>query len=231
MQANRVLASLSGFFAWAIGRGQLDINPVLAVPKNSEEARERVLSDAEIRTIWSGTSSGSDYDRIIRVLLLTGTRRSEVGSMCWEELSKDLWTIPAIRMKNSEDHEVWLTELALAQLPSGARAFRSCSARPKDSGYSGWSRSKARLDRRLKLPAWSLHDFRRTLSTRLHDASVAPHIVEGVLAHVGHKQGVSGVYNLANYREQKREALELWAQNDSANFGVQIIRIGTSPRQ
>ena len=58
---------------------------------------------------------------------------------------------------------------------------------------------------------WGLHDFRRTISTRLHEAGVAPHIVEALLAHVGHKAGVAGTYNLAKYREQKREALELWS--------------------
>ena len=80
-------ASLSGFFAWSIGKGYRDSNPVMAVPKNAETARERVLTDDEIRTIWNGTASGSDYDYIVRLLLLTGARRSEVGSMQWSEIA------------------------------------------------------------------------------------------------------------------------------------------------
>ena len=85
------------------------------------------------------------------------------------------------------------------------------------SGYSGWSKAKAKLDRRLGVGSagwsggdWSLHDMRRTLSTRLHETMVEPHIVEAVLAHVGHRAGVAGVYNRALYAEPKRQALELW---------------------
>lgn len=219
VQANRVLAALSGFFAWAVGKGHLDLNPVMAVPKNAEKPRERVLSDDEIRTIWKGTDSGSNYDRILRLLLLTGTRRTEVGSMRWEEVNGNgLWTVPAERMKNGLPHEVSLSVQAQACLPpSGEGATQTGFVFGKTidgdrRGYSGWSRSKARLDGRLKLPAWGLHDFRRTMSTRLHEADIQPHIVEALLAHVsGHKGGVAGVYNKASYRDQKRQALELWA--------------------
>jgi len=211
VQGNRVLTSMSGFFAWAIGKGHRDDNPASYVPKNAEVKRERQLSDDEIRTIWTGTSSGSDYDRIIRFLLLTGARRSEVGSMRWEELSGNLWTVPESRMKNGEPNEVPLTSAALTCLPVAVESRPFVFGKTKGAGYSGWSRSKERLDRRLGLEPWGLHDFRRTMATRLHDAGVAPHIVEALLAHVGHKAGVAGTYNLAQYREQKRGALQLWS--------------------
>ena len=225
VQANRVLAALSGFFAWSVGKGYRDSNPVLAVPKNAETARERVLSDDEIRTIWAGTASGSDYDYIVRLLLLTGARRSEVGSMQWPEISTDfangtLWTVPGSRMKNGLPHEVQICTKAHRCLPPMGEGSTSPNFAQKfvfgkavggvKRGYSGWSRSKERLDRRLGLEPWGLHDFRRTLSTRLHDAGVQPHVVEALLAHIGHKAGVAGTYNKAQYREQKREALELW---------------------
>ena len=211
VQANRVLTSLSGFFAWAIGKGHREDNPASYVPKNSEVERERQLSDDEIHTIWTGTGSGSHYDCIVRFLLLTGTRRSEVGSMCWTELDGEIWTVPGIRMKNGKRHEVPLTPAALTCLPAARESYPFVFGRTKSRGYSGWSRSKERLDRRLKLAPWGLHDFRRTMSTRLHNAGVAPHIVEALLAHVGHKAGVAGTYNLAQYLEQKRAALDLWS--------------------
>ena len=157
--ANRTLAALSALFSWAIGRGYAENNPVIRMPRNVEKARKRKLTDDEIRTIWHGTGSGSDYDRIVRILLLTGTRRSEVGSMCWEELANDLWTIPAIRMKNSEDHEVPMTALALAQLPERRAGYPFVFGKTRDAGYSGWSRSKNRLDSRLKLPEWCAARF------------------------------------------------------------------------
>ena len=230
IQANRVLASLSGFFSWTIGKGYRDSNPVMAVPKNAETARERELTDDEIRAIWKGTGSGSDYDCIVRLLLLTGARRSEVGSMQWSEIQPDvaIWTVPAERMKNGEAHEIPLSQICTKILahtendpPSlkGDFKFAHRSANfvfgkavnGEKRGYSGWSRSKARFDGRLGFSDWSLHDFRRAMSTRLHEAGVQPHIVEALLAHVGHKAGVGGVYNKALYRDQKREALERWA--------------------
>ncbi|MGO4438449.1 tyrosine-type recombinase/integrase [Rhizobium sp. RAF56] len=214
VQANRVLASLSGYFAFLVARGQVETNPVNGVPKNVEKGRERVLTDDELRAIWKGTESGSDYDRIIRVLLLTGLRRSEVGSMRWEEVAGDLWTIPGERMKNGLAHEVALTESALAALPEAQdKGFVFGKEMIGERrGYSGWSRSKGRLDGRLKIADWGLHDFRRTMSTKLHDAGVEPHIVEALLAHIsGHKGGVAGTYNKAAYRTQKRAALTLWA--------------------
>jgi hypothetical protein len=58
-----------------------------------------------------------------------------------------------------------------------------------------------------------LHDFRRLISTTLHDQlGVAPHVVESILGHVGHKAGTAGRYNLALYREEKRRAFERWAE-------------------
>ena len=63
-----------------------------------------------------------------------------------------------------------------------------------------------------KLPDWVLHDIRRLISTTMHDKlGVLPYVVEAVLGHVGHRTGVAGRYNLANYREQKAEALQRWA--------------------
>jgi hypothetical protein len=62
------------------------------------------------------------------------------------------------------------------------------------------------------MPAWTVHDFRRLISTTMHERlRIAPHIVEAVLGHVGHQAGTPGRYNLALYREEKRRALERWA--------------------
>ena len=58
------------------------------------------------------------------------------------------------------------------------------------------------------MPSCGLHDLRRTLSTRLHDAGVAPLVVEALLAHK--QQGVAAVYNRASFRDAKRVALTRW---------------------
>jgi hypothetical protein len=48
-----------------------------------------------------------------------------------------------------------------------------------------------------------------------------PHIVEAILNHVsGHRAGVAGVYNRAQYAAEMREALERWAQHVAVSIGV-----------
>jgi integrase len=214
VQANRVLATLSAMWTWGLRAGVVTgENPAAFVPRFSETARERVLSEDEIRTLWRATASGKTFDRIVRLILLTGCRRQEVGSMEWCEIDGELWTVPASRMKGGLAHEVPLPLLALAQLPpkvSGGALFGS---------FDGWTAAKRRLDEamaalRSEAPAlpWGLHDLRRTFSTMMNERGLAePHIIEACLAHTGVKSGVAGVYNRAAYREAKRAALGAWA--------------------
>jgi integrase len=148
--------------------------------------------------------------------MLTGCRRDEVGGMLWSEIEGALLVVGAARTKTNVPHEVPLSELAIAQLPE-RNAGRDFVFGEGARGFQGWSRSKARLDARLSacgasLPAWGLHDFRRTLSTRLNEAGVEPHVVEALLGHAGAKQGVAGVYNRASYRRQKTDALRQWSE-------------------
>jgi hypothetical protein len=86
-----------------------------------------------------------------------------------------------------------------------------------EHGYQDWTGSKADLDERLagKVSDWTLLDFRRSLSTALHERfNVPPHVVEAILGHVGgHKSGVAGVYNKALYLDERRRALERWGEH------------------
>lgn len=230
VQANRVVATLSAAFKWGMYEGLCECNPAALVPKNAESARERVLADAELAAIWRATESGDDYSRIVRLLMLTGCRREEIAGLRWAEVDGARLALPPSRTKTKVEHVVALAGLALAQLPE-----RPNDDKPRefvfgkmDSGFSGWTRSKERLDavvkRELgesgeKMPGWSLHDLRRTLATRLHEAGVAPHIVEAILAHAGAKLGIAGVYNRAGYDQPKREALALWARMVAAIVG------------
>ena len=74
-------------------------------------------------------------------------------------------------------------------------------------GFSGWSKSKVRLDERIAamgstLTPWTIHDLRRTVVTGMNDIGIAPHVVEAVVNHItgAAKAGVAGVYNRAKYR-------------------------------
>jgi integrase len=246
--ANRARATLSAFYAWAIGRGVADANPVVGtVPPGKERSRERALSAAEIREVWA-ESGDRDYGRIVKLLLLTGQRRGEVAGMAWGELDLDraLWSLPAGRTKNGLPHEVplpWQAVALLAAVPR--RAGRELLFGRDDGPFAAWANAKERLNARVArrraearlgrplaadedpqtsdaLPAWNLHDLRRTVVTGMNELGIAPHIVEAVVNHISGraKAGVAGVYNRATYATEKRMALQAWADHLDQVLGL-----------
>jgi integrase len=217
--ANRSRAALSSLFTWAIGEGLADTNPVVGTNKATDEiSRDRVLSQDELRLVWQCAGSG-DYGAIVRLLILTGQRREEVGGMLWSEIDLDagLWSIGAARTKNALPHDVPLSSPAISILHEiSRRGDRDYVFGSSQGPFQGWSNAKAVLDGRMtaagKVQPWRLHDIRRTVATRLGDQGVWPHIVEAILNHIsGHKAGVAGTYNRAIYAAEKRQALDLWA--------------------
>ncbi len=213
--ANRVRATLSALWTWALRTGliETDSNPVAFTVRNPEKPRERVLSDAELKAIWAATDDNSDYSRIVRLCLLTGCRREEIASLRWQEIQDDKIVIGADRMKGKSAHEIAFLPMIAAALPVCPDAAEGCVFGKLGTGYSGYSDGKEKLDAKLvnagvQMPPWGLHDLRRTFSTRLHDAGVAPLVIEALLAHK--QQGVAAVYNRASFREAKRAGLTQW---------------------
>jgi integrase len=210
---NRVRSSLSAFFAWAIAEGLLDANPVTAAKATENGSRERVLSADEIQRLWAGL--GDDpFSNAVRLLLLTGQRRNEIGKLRWEEIVGDSIVLPAARTKNGREHTVPLSRQAQAII--GAIPHRNSTPFlfSEAEGYANWDKARGRLDRRIEIAPWTLHDLRRTAATGMAELGVQPHIVEAVLNHVsGHKAGVAGVYNRARYEGEMRSALQRWADH------------------
>lgn len=213
--ADRSRAHLSKFFTWMIAEGHADANPVSGTNRTGSKTRERVLQGSELLAIWQALGD-DDYGDIVRLLILTGARRDEIGSLSRGEinLAQKQIELPGNRTKNGLDHIIPLAPAALAILT--ARTPREDSDfvfGRGERGFSGWSQCKARLDAKLDLGPWVPHDFRRTLSTTLHERlDVPPHIVEAILGHIsGHRSGVAGTYNRALYLDQRREALEKYA--------------------
>ena len=225
--ANCTRASLSAFLMWAAKAGHIDSNPVAYTNRAVQNAaRERVLSDEEIATIWRALDDGGEYAALLRLLLLTGARREEVARLRWSEIEEckypsgeKQWLVrlPGERTKNKRPHDIPLSPQALAILKSRQRRpGREFVLGTNGHGFTMLSQSKRLLDIKLgdRVAPWVLHDFRRTISTRLHGApfSVAPHICEALLGHVGgHRAGVAGTYNRADYLVERREALTMWA--------------------
>jgi integrase len=210
---NRARSALSSFFAWAIAEGLIETNPVTGTVKADEGGgRERVLSAEEIRSLWRGL--GDDrYSDIIKLLLLTGQRRNEIGRLQWSEvdLVRKQITLGADRTKNSREHSIPLSTQALAILSRQPRR-NSSDFLFAERGFNDWDSPKSALDRRLGIAPYRLHDLRRTCATQMAEIGVQPHIIEAVLNHVsGHKSGVAGVYNRAKYSGEMRDALQRWA--------------------
>ena len=210
--ANRVRSSLSAFLTWCAREGYIDTNPAAYTNKAVENGgRDRLLTDAELALIWRGLGE-DQYGTIMKLLILTGARRDEIASLRWSEvdLDDDTITLPPSRTKNKREHVIPLSAPARALLAAQPRRTEDDGS-PRDfifgrgaRGFSDWSGGKADLDARITaankgkpLPHWVPHDFRRAISTTLHERlGVPPHVVEIILAHVGgHKSGVAGIYN------------------------------------
>jgi integrase len=195
------------------------------VPVAPTVRRERVVSDDEINRIWAGTEGPGAFNGIVRALLLTGQRREEVAGMTWDEIAPDLsvWTIPASRAKNGVAHVVPLSPHAQTVLRAASRVKREADG-SRDlvfSGepgvFSGWSKSKARLDSRSGVNGWTLHDLRRTTATGLQKLGVRLEVTESVLNHVsGSRAGIVGVYQRHEWAEEKRAALNAWGEHVAA---------------
>jgi integrase len=210
---NRARAALSAFYTWAIQEGFVDLSPVTGTGKAAENGgRERVLSTEELKRLWRSLGDGRFAD-IVRLLLLTGQRRSEIGRLTWAEVDLDrkLIVLAPERTKNSRQHEVPLSSQALAILARQPRRTEFVFSR---RGFMNWADAKARLDQRAGIASWRLHDARRTCATNLANLGVLPHHIEAVLNHQsGHKASVAGIYNRAKYEPEMRTALQRWADH------------------
>ena len=224
ISANRTLAALPKLGNWAVSRDILEISFCAGVkPPSPERSRERVLSDDELRWLWQATEAdGYPFGRLVQVLMLTGQRRQEVAAMRRTELdlATRTWSLPAERTKNGRANEVPLPEpvvTILEAVPIFGEADYVFSGTGR-SPFSGFSRSFTRLNARMTelagspIPHWTLHDLRRTAATGMASIGVAPHVIEAALNHVsGSKAGVAGVYNRFSHSDEKRHALNAWA--------------------
>jgi integrase len=224
---NRVRSTLSSLFAWGVAQGRLEHNPVIGtVPNKGEKPRERVLKPYELRLIWSALPDQDQYGSIVKLLMLTAQRLSEIAGLCRSEIHGDVIELGAERVKNGKPHTVPISRAAGVILAAQPRRggpdgkVRDSIFGYADGPYGGWSHSKKRLDKTIAkiagepLAPWVIHDLRRTAVTGMADLGIAPHIIEAVVNHIsGHKGGIAGVYNRATYASEVRAALETWGNH------------------
>lgn len=228
VMANRVLSLTKAVFDHAIRMHWIDQNPAGAFGRKQaggkEKSRTRSLKDGEIVKIFKVLDeAGSDfriYALMVRLLLLTAVRKSELVEAPWDEfdLTKGEWTLPPERRKTGEDDDrlfvIPLTAIALEWLrevkrlsvasdyvfPARKRGVRQTMA-PETLNWA-----LGQLD--FEIDPFTVHDLRRTARTHLGGLGVAPHVSERYL---GHKlPGVVGTYDVNDYLRDRRAAMELW---------------------
>ena len=217
VMADRTLGKIRKLFNWHTTRDDDFISPIvpgMARTTTKERARDRVLSDDEIRALWPLLDRPGAFYAIIKTLLLTAQRRGEVAAMSRPEIAGDVWTIPPERVKTNEERAVPLTAEALTVI-DGQPEIDDCDFVFTTNGstaFSGFGRAKRELDKELveargeNVLPWTLHDLRRTAKTLMQRAGVEPHVSEKVLGHV--VPGVEGTYDRYGYAPQQRDALE-----------------------
>jgi integrase len=202
-------------FSWAMKKGLHDANPTIATEKRREKSRHRVLTDNELAMVWNAFGN-DDYTEIIRLLILTGQRASEIGGLRWAEIDfeRGLISLPPERTKNSQPHQVPMSAAVAGILKSRTKTRDFVFGRGV-AGLAAWGRGKIRLDAKIgdKISEpWTIHDLRRTLATGLQRLGVRFEVTEAVLNHTGgSRSGVSGIYQRHGWADEKKLALDAWA--------------------
>ena len=165
--ANRARSSLSGLFAFAIEHGWLmrDHSPTRHLPQWAETARDRVLSLDELGKLWNAAPEiNPTVGMIVRLLILTGARKSEISEVRWSEIdfAKAELRLPGARTKNGRPHVIPLAPVAVEMLSTWPH-----TTSPLLFSSLGWSHVKRQLDELVQLEPWTLHDLRRSLVTGL----------------------------------------------------------------
>lgn len=232
--ANRTLAHVARVFSWALGRDLIDTNPAKGIQKQPEASRDRILTRAEIADVWAVAEAMSyPFGPMVQLLLLSGQRLRECAEAERSEFDLEgrLWTIPPERAKNGAKHIVPLAPAVVAlirdQPKIGKRFLFTTTA---TTPISGFAKAKATIDAELAAldlerakearanakpeprPHWQFHDLRRTAASGMASLGVMGEVVERVLNHQGaSRRGVAGVYNRHEFLDERRVALQKWA--------------------
>jgi integrase len=178
----------------------------MARTKPKERARDRILTDDELRQVWRSAEADGVFGALIRFILLTAARRSEASELRWTEIVGSEWTLPAERNKTKFELVRPLSKAALGVLPdSGCEWVFAANGKP----ITAFSRLKMIFDQACGVSDWTLHDLRRTSRSLMSKAGVPTDHAERCLGHV--IGGIRGVYDRHEYHREKTQAYEALA--------------------
>ena len=219
---NRVLTVIKTVFRFGLSRDFLEASPAEGIGKpNAETERDRVLDMGEIKRVWDAAElMGFPFGQFIRMLALTGQRRTEVAAMRWADVDLDAatWTLGKADTKSDRKHLVPLPAPAVELLKVLPRFGAYVFTTDGETHISGFAKGKGRLDALIAakhsnaecFAPWTLHDLRRSAATHMVRLGVLEEVVGRVLNHA--PKGVTAkVYALHRYMPEKRSALDKWA--------------------
>jgi integrase len=213
--ADYVLNVFSSIANWHARRVDDYVPPIVKGMRRQStkaQARERILTDDEIRTLWVAAAEAGKFGAIVRLLLLTAQRMTRVAEMRWSEVDAGgLWTLPLAPREKMNGGKLQLPPAALAIIQAQPRVagnehvfpgrMRGDYAGP----FKGLGQSKAVMDARTGMSGWTVHDLRRTARSLMSRAGVLPDIAERVLGHA--IVGIRGTYDRFEFRDEKALAL------------------------
>jgi integrase len=209
--ADKTLNVISRICAWHQSRDDKYRTPVVRGMRRistKEQSRERILSDDEIRTIWTSAEANGQFGALVRLLLLTGQRQGKVRAMKWSEIEDGVWT-PATELREKGNiGAVKLPQAALDILANIARVDGNpyvFAGQKHGSRMGSLSITKAAFDKKNGICGWRLHDLRRTARSLLSRTGVSSDHAERILGHA--IRGVEGTYDRHRYEQEKAEAL------------------------
>jgi integrase len=197
-------------FNWAVGRDMLVANPCIGIkPPAKTTQRDRVLTDAEIAAVWNACNEvPQPFGAMVRMLMLTGARRNEIGQMQRSELVGDIWTLPAARSKSGRANALPLPPAVmniLAKLPQHEADGFVFSTTNGEKPASNFAKNKRALDQASGTTGWTLHDLRRTARTKLSELGIDRETARRIVGHAG--DTLDETYDRATHEPAKRAAL------------------------
>jgi len=212
--AQIVWEAASNVLTWAVRNDYRDDNPLIRIkPEFHKTTRDRFLTLDEVAAVWEAADALSDVHRAaVRTLILAPFRKSELLGCSWSDLNEGWLAISAERTKTKAATALYLSPFASEQLPAVRNDSDLIFTTTGDAPTRLGSKIKAKLDAQLDMPPWVFHDFRRTFSTHMNEADAPSFLIEACLNHKdGTRRGVAGIYNRAEYREQKKAVSQRWS--------------------
>jgi integrase len=209
--------AITGFFRWATAQ-YLEQNPLNGLkPPAKQTSRARVLTNDELRAVYTTAADHGAFGTLVLLLILTGQRVNQIATLRAEFIDHDKKTIswPGALMKGNRPHTIpygKMTAAILKALPQEGLLF---PARGKpEKPVNGFSKLKSDFDEACKISDYTLHDIRRTFRTALAFLKVPPHIGERILDHrTGIVSEVEAIYDRFQYIEEMREAIDQWERH------------------